>query len=539
MKMSELDFTFGKTVLLKKILAAALCCCILPAAYCQLAYWQQEVNYNIEVRLRDADNTLAAFEKIEYINNSPDSLNFIWFHLWLNAYKNENTAYAKQIFREKDGKRKWKDLKDKGWVDSLDFQVDGVKAKVEPDTANIDIVKVVLPSTLVPGGKITISTPFVDHLPTYVSRSGHIGQSYMVCQWYPKPAVYDRKGWHQMPYLEMGEFYSEYGRFNVRITAPSSYVIAATGTMQEENELKYYRELGAQNLISKNKKYTPLTNQPTKTLTYHAENVHDFAWFADKDFIIEYDTMQLASGRTIDVFAYHPTTGSSILWDQGVNYIKDAVRHYSFWIGEYPYDVVQAVEGPKNLSAGGMEYPTITLITDPDADDETLDVTIAHEVGHNWFYGVIGSDERDHAWMDEGINTYFEVRYEHEKYKNNMLFGDAIPQNVKDAPLDQFEAAVYLALLRLPMESPIDLPAQDYPSDDDYEMSVYMKAAIWLYMMEVKEGRNKLDNAFKEYFVEWKFKHPYPEDFQKVLEKSMGKSLDQYFLLLKKKGSLR
>jgi hypothetical protein len=524
---------------LRKFSLVILTTCLLTIAHCQLPYWQQQVNFNIDVTLRDKDNTLSAFEKIEYTNNSPDSLKFIWFHLWPNAYKNENTAYARQIFREKEGKKKWKDLKDKGWIDSLDFEVDGVKAKMEPDAENIDIAKLVLPSILPPGGKISISTPFVDHLPTYISRSGHLGQSYMICQWYPKPAVYDRKGWHPIPYLEMGEFYSEYGKFTVHITAPSNYVIAATGTMQEENELRHYKELGAQNLTSpKNKKYVPLTSQPTKTVSYHAENVHDFAWFADKDFIIEYDTMQLASGRSIDVFAYRPSNGS-LLWDKSVDYIKDAVRHYSSWIGEYPYDVVQAVEGPKNLSAGGMEYPTITLITQPDADEENLDVTITHEVGHNWFYAIIGSNERDHAWMDEGINTYFQFRYEHEKYKNNVLFGGAIPENVKEAPLDQFEAAVYLALLKIPMESPIDLAAQDYRSDDDYEASVYIKAAIWMYMIEVKEGRTKLDNAFKEYFTKWKFRHPYPEDLQKVLEKSMGKSLDQYFLLLKQKGNLK
>ena len=260
-------------------------------------YWQQEVNYNIDVTLNDQSNTLRGFLRLEYINHSPDKLEFIWFHLWPNAYKNETTAYAKQIFREKDGKKKWKDLVDKGSMDSLDFEVNGVKAKIEPDPENIDILKVLLPSTLAPGEKLTITTPFVEHLPTYISRSGHIGQSYMICQWYPKPAVYDSKGWHAMPYLEMGEFYGEYGKYTVNITAPSHYVIAATGTMQNDNELKYYKELGMQNVgSSKKKKYTPITSEAIKTLTYYAENVHDFAWFADKDFIIDYDTMRLASG---------------------------------------------------------------------------------------------------------------------------------------------------------------------------------------------------------------------------------------------------
>ena len=303
--------------------------------------------------------------------------------------------------------------------------------------------------------------------------------------------------------------------------------------------MKYYKYLGAQNLGSpKNKKYTPITNEPTKTLTYYAENVHDFAWFADKDFIIDYDTMRLASGRVVDVFTYHPRSGN-ILWKGSVDYVKDAVRHYSSWIGEYPYPVVQAVEGPKNLSSGGMEYPMITLVTEPNADEENLDVTIAHEVGHNWFYAVIGSNERDHPWMDEGLNTYFQFRYDHEKYKNNILFGNAIPENVREAPLDKFEASVYLTLIKIPMESPIDLPAQDYPDDDTYEKSVYIKAAIWIYIMEVYEGRKNLDKAFREYFEEWKFKHPYPEDFQKVLERSLGKSMNNYFVQLKLKGNLK
>ena len=191
------------------------------------------------------------------------------------------------------------------------------------------------------------------------------------------------------------------------------------------------------------------------------------------------------------------------------------------------------------MGAGGMEYPMITLITEPSADEENLDVTIAHEVGHNWFYAVIGSNEREHPWMDEGVNTYFQFRYDHEKYKNNILFGNAIPENVREAPLDKFEASVYLTLIKMPMESPIDLPAQDYPDDDTYEKSVYIKAPIWIYIMEVYEGRKNLDKAFKEYFEEWKFKHPYPEDFQKVLERSLGKSMNDYFVQLKLRGNLK
>jgi hypothetical protein len=523
----------------KKILTTLFCLLVFTASYSQKNYWQQQVNYTIDVSLDDKESALHAFEKIEYTNNSPDNLSFIWFHIWPNAYKDQNTAFAKQVLKDKDGKKMLKGLKDKGYIDSLDFKINDTRAKIENHPDYNDVIKVILPSPLKPGEKITISTPFFVKLPTYISRMGHIDQSYMICQWYPKPAVYDSKGWHPIPYLDQGEFYSEYGSFTVNITVPSLYVVGATGTMQNADELAYYKKLGSQNFFAdKNEPYHPQTSTPSKTLKYYGENIHDFAWFADKDFIIEYDTMKLASGRIIDVFAYHPSYGSK-LWDNGVNYIKDAVAHYSRWIGEYPYPVVQAVEGPKNLSAGGMEYPMITLITSPNAAEEALDATITHEVGHNWFYAILGSNERLHAWMDEGINTYYQFRYEAEKYRNNSIFGDAIPTEVREKPVDQFEAAVYSILSKIPMEKPIDLPAEEYTGKDEYSTSVYIKTAIWLYVMQYFEGEDNIDKGVKNYFEKWKFKHPYPEDFQAAMEESMGKSLGSYFELLQKKGSLQ
>ena len=521
---------------MKKLITLACFFCSLVAP--GQDYWQQEVHYTIDVTLNDKDHSLNGNLNLEYINNSPDKLDFIWFHIWPNAYQNEKTAFAKQILGDKDGKSRMKALKDKGSIDGLSFSVNGQPAKMELHPEHIDVIKLLLPSSLQPGEKATISSPFFVKLPTYISRMGHIEQSYMVCQWYPKPAVYDRKGWHPMPYLDMGEFYSEFGTFTVNITTPSHYVIGSTGMMKNEDELKHYKKIGSENLISKNKNYSAITNQPTKTVTYKAENIHDFAWFADKDFIIEYDTMQLSSGKIIDVFTYHPHYGNK-LWDKSVDYTKDAVRHYSSWVGEYPYPVVQAVEGPKNLSSGGMEYPMITLITSPDAKEARLDAVIAHEVGHNWFYSILGSNERDHAWLDEGINTYYQFRYEHAKHKTNSIFGDAIPADVSTKPLDEFDALIYSAMSDIPMEQPIDMHSEKYPDKDEYGISVYIKTAIWMYIMELNEGKQNIDKGIKEYFSQWKFKHPYPEDFKAAMEKALGKNLDAYFDVLKKKGSLK
>lgn len=502
-------------------------------------YWQQQVNYSINVTLNDKDHALTGMEEIEYINNSPDRLDFIWFHLWPNAYKNDGTAFAKQLMRDVEGVKRLKKMKDRGSIEGLSFTVDGQKARTEADPDNIDIVKLILPSTLQPGGKIKISTPFTVKIPTYASRSGHEGQHYIICQWYPKPAVYDRKGWHPIPYLDQGEFYGEFGNYNVSIGVPSKYIVGATGLLQNEDELDQYKAIGKKNVAEGSNKNTTaytLPAAPVKTLNYKAENVHDFAWFADKDFVIRYDTLQLPSGKTVDVFTYHHPDGNAN-WIHSTDYVKSGARSYSAYIGEYAYPVVQAVEGPKNESSGGMEYPMITLITSPDATADYLDGVITHEVGHNWFYGMLASNERTHAWMDEGINTYFQFRYEAEHTRSNSIFGASLPAELKAKPVPEFQAAVYGGLNKIPMEPAIDIPATEFASKEEYGLVEYVKTSIWMYLMELQLGRDKLDKAIQSYFAQWKFKHPYPEDLQASMEKELNIGLSNYFNLLKKKGS--
>ncbi len=526
----------------KTILASVACLGYLFSAFGQSGttakgYWQQQTNYTIDVSLDDKNHTIKGFLTLEYINNSPDKLDYIWFHCWPNAYKNESTAYAKQVFRDKEGKKRWKEMKDKGYIDSLDFTVNGEKAKAETDKENIDIVKLFLPKTMQPGQKVTIKTPFFVKIPTYSSRSGHLDQSYIICQWYPKPAVYDKKGWHPIPYLDQGEFYSEFGSFDVKITVPSTYVVGATGTLQNRDELEKYKELGRANNVPGGTavKYSQITALPVKTLQYKGDNIHDFAWFADKDFVIRYDTAQLTSGKTIDVFTYGYEDGNKH-WRSSVSYVEDAIRNYSNWIGEYPYPVAQAVEGPKNVMSGGMEYPMITLITSPDADDERMDAVIAHEVGHNWFYGILASNERDHAWMDEGINTYFQFRYEAEKHKGNTIFGDAIPAEIKAKPLPDFMASIYGAMLQIPMDGAIETPSADFEDKEKYGLVVYLKTAVWMYVVESTVGQERLDKIIKSYYNNWKFKHPYPEDFKAEFEKYADIKVEDLFSLLNKAG---
>jgi hypothetical protein len=516
-------------------------------------YWQQDVQYDIRVTLDDQAHSLRGFETLDYTNHSPDTLNFIWFHCWPNAYKDNTTALYKQLSQLEERKGKLKQIKDNGYIDQMDFTVDGQRAITQTHPQYIDILKLILPTPLAPGGKIRIATPFFVKIPNYFSRLGHEGHSYMITQWYPKPAVYDRKGWHEFPYLDQGEFYSEFGTFDVQITLPSSYIVGATGQLQTIPELEQYRKIGRANLADSAdpSSFTPYqpdnsvagknaantTGNPagTKTLTYHGENIHDFAWFADKNLFINYDTLRLPSGKTIDVFSYY-RPGAGKQWVHSITFIKDAVLHYTKWVGEYAYPTVSAVEGPGNISSGGMEYPMITLITSPKASREDLDGVIAHEVGHNWFYGMLGSNEREHPWMDEGINTYYEFLYEAEKYRDNSALGDLVPPDIRKKSVDDYLDAVYRVFNQVKTEEPIETPATGFSSEFEYGMVEYTRTAVWMYILKGAIGNEDFQKGMQNYFTTWQFKHPYPEDMKTSLEAVTHAPLDKLFALLNKIG---
>ena len=285
------------------IVARVLVCLLLGAGTMNRSqaqeYWQQELKYTIKVKLDDQKHFIYADETIEYLNNSPDDLTFIYMHLWPNAYKDQSTALCKQKLENGQPALYYAKEEHRGYIDGLDFQVDGAKVKWELDSQYIDICKITLNKPLKSGGRITISTPFQVKFPRGVySRLGHIGESYQVTQWYPKPAVYDKNGWHPMPYLDQGEFYSEFGTYDVQITLPQNYVVGATGDLiGGDDERRFLEEK-----IERTKEYLktvsangprpksvgiddltfPTSASEMKTLHYRQSNVHDFGWFADK-----------------------------------------------------------------------------------------------------------------------------------------------------------------------------------------------------------------------------------------------------------------
>ncbi len=504
-------------------------------------YFQQNVDYTIHVALDDERHELRGDIEMVYTNHSPDALPFIWMHLWPNAYSSAKTALAKQQFREGKMLLFYALDRVKGGIDSLDFKVNGLTAGWSYHPEHVDIAKIDLDEPLMPGASITISTPFRVAIPNgSVSRLGHIGQSYQITQWYPKPAVYDKDGWHEMPYLNQGEFYSEYGSFDVNITLPENYVIGATGDLVDgQKEIAFLDSIadateaviGSYTERVKNPDFPPSSSR-TKTLRFKQENVHDFAWFADKRWMVLRGDVTLENGHNVDTWAMF-TPQNAHLWARGVEYINDAVAHYSKYVGNYPYNHCTAVDG--TISAGGgMEYPNITVIGNT-SEPIMLELVIAHEVGHNWFYGILGSNERVNAWLDEGFNSYHETRYLVEKYGDELRFAEGmLPAKLASrfgADIYDYESIDELAALlsdRLHLSQPMQCHSDEFLSVN-YGTIVYKKTAVVLRHLCAYLGKDRFDQTMRTYYDEWKFKHPDPAAVREVFERETGEDLSWFF----------
>ncbi|MBK7232131.1 MAG: M1 family metallopeptidase [Saprospiraceae bacterium] len=495
------------------------------------AYFQQALDYRIQVSLDDQLHLLNGQITIRYTNNSPDVLDKIGMHLWPNAYSAKNTAFAKQKLLHRATKFEEAKPEQMGGISALNFTVDQQSAKLEFVKNNPDMAWLILPQALKPGQSIEIKTPFKVKIPNSFSRLGQANQTYQITQWYPKPAVYDHKGWHLMPYLDQGEFYSEFGNFSVEINLPSEYVVGATGVLQNLEEKSFLMKRAA-DTKSALEKATPITfvdqnNTQRKTISYTAEQVHDFAWFADKNFYVQLDTLQFSNGRIIECWSYF---NNPEIWRNSASFVKRAVKFYSDYVGEYPYPQASAVESA--LSAGaGMEYPMITVIGQA-GSESALDEVITHEVGHNWFYGILASNERDHPFMDESINTYYEARYMDLYYPVQMKFsGLPFSRWLGNIDIEQFG---YLVLSRKYLDQHPDQASENFMGIN-YGLDVYSRAPKLIAQAEKYLGTAEFDKIMQAYYQKWKFKHPYTEDLYAMFKEMSPKNLDWLFEKLIKK----
>jgi hypothetical protein len=479
--------------------------------------WQQHVDTKIDVRLDDKNNFLHAFEELVYTNSSPDTLRYIYMHLWANAYKNDRTPFARQLDLNRNTAFYYSKAADRGYIDSLQFLVDGQSAEFNIAENTPDIARIELPRPIMPGQKMTITTPFRVKIPKVFSRMGHTGQAYYISQWFPKPAVYDQKGWHPISYLDMGEFYSEYGSYDVHITLPANYVLMATGNCMDEKEQAWLDER-AKDSLPPDTLYShsmPPSTPEMKTVHFHEDNVHDFAWFADKRWIVRKDTVYSpGNGLLVTTWAAFLPSYQG-MWAKATGYLKETVKHYGKWVGPYQYKTIKAVLGDMH-AGGGMEYPTVTVIDE--AVKSNLQTVVVHEAGHNWFYGMLGSNERDHAWMDEGINTFYEQKTDRDINKDSSAI---TKKNFN-------EELLYYEMAATHRDQPIDLPSADF-TKLNYGLDVYYKTGLALRWLEAYMGEAQFETGMKDYFSLWHFHHPYPEDFRAVMQQHSAASLAWFF----------
>ena len=531
-------------------------------------YWQQKVEYDIQVTLIDSVHQLSGSETIKYINNSPDTLRSLYFHLWPNAYRDATTMLARQKFRRGSTKIYYSPDSAFGGIELSKVRADGDSMSWQfrsEDT--LDVAIFYLNQALTPGDSVQISMDFEVQIPGVLSRMGHVGHHYELTQWYPKPAVYDMKGWHPMSYLDIGEFYSEWADFKVKITLPANYRVAATGVLKDSSEIVWRDslvDLGNSYLDSLKlkdakkikkiaglkalKSMQPASDPSLKTLHFVQKNVHDFAWFADKRFIITGDTLA-PQGHNSDTI---PTNIWTYSLPQNLknfrlsnDYIKQSLKYFSEWFMNYPYESVTVVDGDFS-AGGGMEYPMITLINNTSIQP-IMELTIMHEVGHNWFYGLSGSNEREFPWMDEGLNSYAEGRYWAAKYPDNNMLAhqnkmpfqwkllNALIKNTDKKTIDEIQ---YLMSAVPKMEQAADLHSEAY-TPGNYGMIAYKKNQLITSTLHAYLGDSLTTACWHEYFLRWAYKHPQPEDLRKVFEDVSGEDLSWFFdELLTKTGRI-
>jgi len=485
------------------------------------AYWQNRADYALEAVLDTAKQEIRGTGRLTYQNNSPDSLRFLWLQLDQNIFArnsiNALTAPPPLVFAGTPF-----DMANRGFEGGLVLTRLDANGKPLPHYIWDTMMRVDLPQPLGPGQSIALDMAWSFPVPVNgAARMGRDGSLYEIAQWYPRMAVYDDvHGWNTLPYIGAGEFYLEYGDFDVRLTVPGGFLVACTGTLENPDEVLTSAERDRLARARADTQPVQVVTEPeaghenltrpagTGTFAWHfrAGNVRDVAWAAAPNF--RWDAVTW-NGILIQTF-YRPTAA---LWAaEGVVMAKHAIAYNSNLWAMYPYPQATTVEGPID----GMEYPMITFVP-AEHSREGLYWVLMHEFGHEWFPMTVGSDERRYPWMDEGFNTFIDL-YNAEDYFRGTAYGDS----VADMPLH-----AYAANARPGDEQPlIDAPVEVR----DLYWTAYQKPALMLRLLrEDVLGREAFDAAFREYIRRWAFRHPQPADFFRTIENVSGRNLDWYW----------
>ena len=468
-------------------------------------YWQQAIKYDMTIDFDHVNHQFTGNQKIKYFNNSPDELKKVFMHLYYNAFQPSSMMDVRSRTIDDPDSRvmdRISNLKENeigyhnilkvtnGNNNELDFFVDGT------------ILEITLEKPLKSGKHTDLELLFDSQVPVQIRRTGRYNKedvAYSMTQWYPKMCEYDTDGWHTNPYIGR-EFYGVWGDFNVSILIDSSFVLGGTGIVQNPQEVKH----GYQD----NSKPFKNTQSEKINWTFKAKNVHDFAWAADPYFL--HDTTSLNNGTVLHFIHKNDSLNSNweVLKPKAVKIFEYMNTHY----GEYPYKQYSIIQG----GDGGMEYPMCTLITAEGSLEGLISVT-AHEAIHSWFQGLLATNEAKYEWMDEGFCTY--AQYEVLNYLQN--------KNVLNHLSRQYQS--YYRLANSDYQEPLSTHADFYQLNYSYGVSAYNKGAVFLNQLGYIIGDKVLKRGMKKYFEQWKFKHPHPIDFKRIMEKESGLELDWYF----------
>ncbi len=499
----------------------------------QTSRWQQRVKYTMNIDVDANKNRFTGKQKLEYTNNSPDALKKVFYHLYYNAFQPNSSMDVRSNQLGKNiinGKPDWDSrvtdrigkLKEDeiGYQKIISLKMNGVS---QPFKYNETILEVTLTQPIAAKSKVVFEMEFEAQIPIQIRRTGRdnatTGVRYSMSQWYPKICEYDNEGWHPTPYVAR-EFYGVWGDFDVTIAIDKSYKLGGTGVLVNDKEIGWgYDEPGSA---------LKPTEKAKRSWHFVGNNVHDFVWAADPDYI--HLVRKMPNGGPIFHVIYN-YKNNDLKNDTAWNTVADAAVFTLPFIeskfGKYPYPQYSFIQG----GDGGMEYPMATLLIGPSLG------TVFHELMHTWYQMILGTNESINAWMDEGfadfssahVSAFYRDNFTKIKYKNNPAYIKTLDSVASILPLvvsGSYRSYYYLA--KSDYQEPLTTHADHFETNLGYSISSYSKGAVFIEQLGYVVGAEMRDKILMEYYNQWRFKHPNSSDFIKLAEDMSGIKLDWY-----------
>ncbi len=471
--------------------------------------WQQRVRYDMEIDFSVARHQFDGKQRLVYYNNSPDSLDEVFYHLYFNAFqpgsmmdiRSRTIADPDPRVRDRISRLGASEI---GYLRVESLLQDGREVAFETVGT---ILEVTLAEPIAPGDSTVFDMAFAGQAPLQIRRSGRDnreGIAYSMSQWYPKMCEYDYQGWHANPYVGR-EFYGVWGDFDVTIRIDQAYTVAATGYLQNPEAIGHGYADAARPEVDDDGR-----------LSWHffAPNVHDFVWAADPDY--RHKTLERKDGTVLHFF-YQPGEATTENWEMLPPVMDRAFDYINEHFGQYPYRQYSFIQG----GDGGMEYPMATLITGERVFSSLVGVCL-HELMHSWYQMMLGTNESLYPWMDEGFTNYAEAEVDNFLRREKVIPGK--PQENPQAG----SYAGYFALVESGLEEPMSTHADHYVTNFAYGRAAYSKGAVFLRQLGYIVGRPVLDRILLKYYDTWRFKHPNSNDFIRIAEKESNLELDWY-----------